>query len=96
MRSIGNEMGIEDVHAYRLRHGGASEDLLQGRRKREEVKDRGGWSTESSLKRYGKQGKVQQTLHLLSPAHLDFCTWATQAMPKVLRGKVAPRDLPKK
>ena len=40
---------------YALRHGGASDDLLTGRRSVMEVKRRGGWAAESSVKRYAKE-----------------------------------------
>ena len=48
---------------YGLRHGGASDDLLQERRPLLEVKDRGGWSSDASLKRYGKKARITGELH---------------------------------
>eukprot|EP00972_Heterocapsa_arctica_P038827 5721550-Heterocapsa_arctica.AAC.1 len=39
---------------YQMRHGGASEDLLSHSRPQDDVKRRGRWSTDSSLRRYAK------------------------------------------
>ncbi|CAK0826416.1 unnamed protein product [Prorocentrum cordatum] len=47
---------------YTLRHGGASDDLLSGRRSRKEVKDRGRWATDAPLKRYAKRPRMQQLI----------------------------------
>ena len=41
--------------AYSLRHGGASKDLLERLRPMKEVKRRGRWAGDSSLRRYGKE-----------------------------------------
>ncbi|CAK0831634.1 unnamed protein product [Prorocentrum cordatum] len=45
-----------------LRHGGASDDLLSGRRSRKEVRGRGGWVTDASLNRYAKRSRMQQLI----------------------------------
>ncbi|CAK0838172.1 unnamed protein product [Prorocentrum cordatum] len=62
----------EQTSLHSLRRGGASDDLLSGRRTRKEVKDRGRWRTDQSLNRYGKRARMQQRLGLLSPALVDF------------------------
>eukprot|EP00959_Pyramimonas_sp_CCMP1952_P178958 3741224-Pyramimonas_sp.AAC.1 len=41
--------GLPRFCLYQLRHGGASGDILSGRRDRETVKARGHWRTDSSL-----------------------------------------------
>ncbi|CAE8661648.1 unnamed protein product [Polarella glacialis] len=61
-------MGFLRPVLYSLRHGGASEDLLARKRSTLEVKRRGGWSSDSSLKRYGKEGKLQGELRKVSEA----------------------------
>ena len=45
-------------HLYSLRHGGASDDLLTGRRSPLEVQRRGRWAVASSMRRYGKEGSL--------------------------------------
>ena len=62
----------EQTSLYSLRHGGASDDLLSGRRTRKEVKDRGRWRTDQSLNRYAKRARMQQRLGQLSPALVEF------------------------
>jgi hypothetical protein len=88
----GRHLGVADVHPYRLRHGGASEDLLQKRRPKEDIMQRASWVTDASLRRYGNIGKIQSVLRMLSEEHLTFCRWAKEAMPRVLRGQLAPRE----
>ena len=67
-RKVTVAQGLQDVCMYQLRHGGASEDILSARRTLAEVKTRGHWSQDSSVKRYAKPGMVQQLLAALSPA----------------------------
>ena len=57
---------------YSLRHGGASDDLLNRRRSIEEVKKRGQWRTDSSLRRYGKETKALSQIHLMPPPVKEF------------------------
>ena len=45
-------------HLYSRRHGGASDDLLTGRRSPLEVQRRGRWAVASSMRRYGKEGSL--------------------------------------
>ncbi|CAK0883156.1 unnamed protein product [Prorocentrum cordatum] len=61
------QLGISDQQTslYSPRHGGASDDLLSGRRTRKEVKDQ-------SLNRYAKRARMQQRLGQLDPALVDF------------------------
>ena len=53
-------LGLESLNIcrYSLRHGGASHDILSNRRSLLEVKRRGLWRSDASLKRYGKEAKV--------------------------------------
>ena len=54
------ELGHLGITVYSLRHAGASWDLLTGRRSYEQVKDRGGCRTESSMQQYAKAARSQQ------------------------------------
>ena len=54
------EWGLKDATMYRLRHGGASHDIVHGHRHIVEVKKRGRWSTDQSLKRYAKAVRLQK------------------------------------
>eukprot|EP00973_Karenia_brevis_P059127 8231961-Karenia_brevis.AAC.1 len=53
-------LGMESLRPslYSLRHGGASEDLLRRRRSLQEVRRRGRWMSDSSLKRYAKETRL--------------------------------------
>ena len=55
-----------------LRHGGASDDLLTKRRGAAEVKSRGRWSCDQSLRRYGKATRLQAELRKVAPSVVQF------------------------
>ena len=57
---------------YAIRHGGASEDLLRGTRSLEAVFRRGRWRAWSSVRRYGKEAKLQAALAKLPVKLLDY------------------------
>ena len=57
---------------YKLRHGGASEDIRANRRSLLAVKRRGRWSDDRSLKRYGKETLLLSELQKVDPAVLAF------------------------
>ena len=57
---------------YGLRHGGASYDLLMRHRSVAEVKKRGRWASDQSLRRYGKESRVMQEANKLPKATLLF------------------------
>eukprot|EP00435_Cladocopium_sp_Y103_P000261 s2848_g1.t1 len=88
----GSALGVQGLHPYQTRHGGASEDLNRKERDALTVKSRGRWVTDQSLRRYGKIGKIQQLLNKLSPSNLAFCQWSSENMEAVLRGSLAPRS----
>jgi hypothetical protein len=87
----GDFLGLPGLHTYQTRHGGASDDLNSKLRDRREVRDRGRWATDTSVRRYGKIGKVQQLLRRLSQKKLEFCKWAFMNMPRVLQGQIAAK-----
>ena len=57
---------------YSLRHGGASDDLLCRRRSLEEVKKRGQWRTDQSLRRYGKETKALAEMYKIPSNILEY------------------------
>ena len=61
-QEAGSWLGLPNLHLYQLRHGGASDDLCQRIRDHNAVKDRGRWLTDTSVRRYAKSGKVQETI----------------------------------
>ena len=62
LQAAGRRLGLQSVHTYQLRHGGASEDLNSKVRSYMEVKERGCWRTDASLRRYAKSGRSKSCL----------------------------------
>ena len=79
----------ENLVRYGLRHAGASNDLLSGKRSREEVKSRAGWKTDSSMNRYTKETHALRALHRIPLAVTDYGTFVKENLPTVLTGQVA-------
>ena len=57
---------------YSLRHGGASDDLLNQRRSLLEIKRRGLWKSEISLRRYAKEGMILSELRKVPPETVAY------------------------
>ena len=68
------ELGLqkESPSLYTLRHGGASHDLLSEARSIAEVKERGRWISDKSLRRYGKRTRMQQRMRDLPTSVTEF------------------------
>ena len=86
-------LGLDGLHPYQLRHGGATEDLSSQKREYSAVKSRGRWKTNSSIRRYGKIGKVQQLLNKISASQIAYCKWADKNLEKYFKGVVVPRSV---
>ena len=69
-----NQLGLQGLRPcrYGLRHGGASEDLVTKRREPLMVKRRGGWRTDTSLKRYAKETRLQDELQKIHPSVITY------------------------
>ncbi|CAJ1381791.1 unnamed protein product [Effrenium voratum] len=91
--AAGKALGVEQLHPYQLRHGGASDDLSSGLRDHNAVKSRGRWKTDQSIRRYAKIGRVQQLLTKLTQHSLQFCLWSERNLEKVFAGAVPARFL---
>ena len=83
-------LGLDFMGAtlYSLRHGGASFDLLQKRRSLLEIKRRGRWAADSSLKRYAKEARLQHQLSLVPRSVLRFGLQVLASLPGILAGVV--------
>ena len=67
-RQAGHDLGLQALGPpvlYQLRHGGASHEMLTGARGAKDIKLRGRWLSDNSLRRYEKGGRVAQQLALL-------------------------------
>lgn len=69
---------------YALRHGGASHDVLSRRRSMLEVKQRGRWSSDTSLKRYVKEARLQTELSKVPTAVKEYGRTILQNLPQFL------------
>ena len=80
--------------SYGARHGGASEDLSSQRRSRAEVKARGRWADERSLKRYGKQTRLQHELTKVPKSVIEFGVFVRDNLLGVLSQDIPLPALP--
>jgi len=82
---------------YGLRHGGASDDLLTKARPALDVKMRGHWKSDSSLKRYGKETRILTELNKAAPSVLQYGRSILADLPQLLlnqRPAAAPPQPP--
>ena len=71
-RRASNFFGLEAV-LYQMRHPGPSLDLAKGVRDITSCQKRRRWATMTSLKRYEKHARLNDTWRLLSPATQAYC-----------------------
>ena len=83
-----------DTCLYQLRHGGASHDLATSARSFEEVRSRGRWMTDSSVRRYSKVGILQRYVSTLPAAALEYGERAGPALEAAIYGSEDPMPLP--
>ena len=83
-------LGLPHLCLYQLRHGGASEELLEGRRSISEIMARGRWDTSSSLRRYAKPAQLQKLLGSLPPVKASYAQQSLLALSDLLIGRRAP------
>jgi len=82
--------------AYQLRHGGASEDVLQKKRTHQEVGERGRWSTLASLRRYAKGGRLQRLLRGLPDHVTAYNEQCLRHLAGIVSGSRRPVPLPQR
>ena len=74
-RGAMEEWALTDAVLYRMRHRGASHDIVSNQRSMLEVKKRGRWANDQSLKRYAKGVRLQKVEleagRRLSPEHAN-------------------------
>ena len=82
-------------HVYVLRHSGASADRLYKRRPLSEVKSRGRWRADSSVRRYEKGGRSLERLAVLGTQTRVFVQKCAQRVWAVLQQRSPPLSLPR-
>jgi len=79
---------------YTLRHGGATHDILTRRRSMMEVKQRGRWGSDSSLKRYVKLARLQTELAKVPIDVRNYGLEIIRSLPKILTKKMVVPPIP--
>ena len=88
------QLGRLGASLYCLRHGGASDDLLTKRRTLAEVRERGRWRTDASVRRYGKTTRLQSEIHKVPPATWQLGQQAEAHFAQALLGQLLPHSKP--
>jgi hypothetical protein len=89
-RRAAHNIGVDAVPCQG-RHSGASLDRASNRRTQEEVQKRGRWATLTSVKRYEKAGRLNESWEGLSELAKSFCVAALRVLEDViLHGRPAP------
>ena len=94
VRYFGLEDAIGEFMMYRLRHSGPSADFLSGRRTIPEIKHRGRWSSDSSVRRYQKGGRINELLSRCSAQMKEFAARCLEVVPRILQSAAAPLQAP--
>ena len=89
-RLAGQRLGIPKLCLYQLRHGGASEEMLDGSRLPEVIQARGRWRTQTSVRRYAKPAQLQRLLNSMPEAKLDYARKSFEALGQLVRHELAP------
>ena len=82
------------IHPYSLRHGGASHDRLEDLRGLQEVKKRGRWRADSSVRRYEKHTSVLKQLQEMPRDSLEFGLQIGRELKNYVLGKKKLPPLP--
>ena len=78
---------------YTLRHGGATHDIMTRRRSMLEVKQRGRWGSDQSLKRYVKLARLQTELSKVPLETREYGLRILRELPTILSLKLIPANL---
>ena len=89
-KQAAHNIGVDAV-PYQGRHSGASLDRASNRRTQEEVQKRERWATLTSVKRYEKAGRLNESWECLSELTKAHCVAALRFLEDViLHGRPAP------
>ena len=94
-RALDLERSLGMPHLYVLRHSGASADMMLKRRSLAEIKSRGRWRSDSSVRRYEKGGRSLERLAALSVPTRAYVLKCAQRVWAVLALRSLPLSLPR-
>ena len=76
------------VHPYAVRHGGASHDALTSFREMANIKARGRWRADSSVRRHEKHARVLKELERMSEKSREFAMTVEARLADVITGRI--------
>jgi len=82
------------LHPYCLRHGGASHDATEQIRTVEQIKNRGRWSSDKSVKRYMKAARAQQQVHKIPEQVQKYGEWVGKNLSSLFAHRHLRRPVP--
>ena len=88
-RKAAESLGLPPLCLYQLRHGGASEEVVQGVGPMEAIKVRGRWKSDCSIRRYAKPATLWRLLASVSEHKLAACRLAVERLAGILEGRCA-------
>ena len=95
VHDAGVQLGLDPLNTlHQLRHGGASHDAATKQRTIPEIKDRGTWESDKSVRRYRKPGFTNERIARFASSAREFCIHATEKVPDVLSGHSSPLPKP--
>ena len=77
-------VGMLQVHPCQIRHSGPSHDVAQASRSLMEIKLRGRWKADASMRRYTKWGRLGEQLARLDGPTLKRAVSATRTLNRLL------------
>ena len=83
-------LAVLSPHLYSLRHGGASWDLVTGRRSLPEIKGRGRWFADTSVRRYTKSARALKEEQRIAPELRRYGDQIWQRLNATLDGQACP------
>ena len=93
-RSCASSLGLPAETLYVMRHTGASDDWLRRARSIAEIKRRGRWASDRSLKRYEKSARTMAVMQTWPPQLLQYLRKCELVIGRVLLKLDAPLDRP--
>ena len=78
------------VVPYQARHSGPSIDAALGTRTRKELKDRGRWKDDRSLRRYEQRARLMKSFNAASPSHRALLQTCERLFDEMFMGRVSP------
>ena len=94
-RALDLERSVGMPHLYVLRHSGASADMMLKRRSLAEIKSRGRWRSDTSVRRYEKGGRSLERLAALSVPTRAYVLKCALRVWAVLARRSLPLSLPR-